>query len=45
MNTDTPILISCRPWFGNGTFTNSLVFTAGIGDESHGLLGEITAAP
>ena len=49
MNTDgNPILINGL-WalrFGNGTFgaTNSLVFTAGIGDESHGLLGEITAA-
>jgi uncharacterized protein (TIGR03118 family) len=32
--------------FGNGTFgtPDSLVFTAGIGDESHGLLGEITPA-
>jgi uncharacterized protein (TIGR03118 family) len=29
--------------FGNGTFgtADSLVFTAGIGDEAHGLLGEI----
>ncbi|MGZ4288183.1 MAG: TIGR03118 family protein [Solirubrobacteraceae bacterium] len=50
MNTDdNPILINGL-WalrFGNGTFgaTNSLVFTTGIGDESHGLLGEITAAP
>ena len=50
MNTDdNPILINGL-WglrFGNGTFgaSNSLVFTAGIGDESHGLLGEITAAP
>ena len=50
MNTDgNPILINGL-WalrFGNGMFgaTNSLVFTAGIGDESHGLLGEITAAP
>ena len=50
MNTDNnPILINGL-WalrFGNGTFgaANSLVFTAGIADESHGLLGEITAAP
>jgi uncharacterized protein (TIGR03118 family) len=49
MNTDgNPILINGL-WalrFGNGTFGSqqSLVFTAGIGDESHGLLGEITAA-
>ena len=48
MSTDgNPILINGL-WalrFGNGTVdaTNSLVFTAGIGDESHGLLGEITA--
>jgi hypothetical protein len=33
-------------WFGNGTFggPGDLVFTAGIADESHGLLGEITPA-
>jgi uncharacterized protein (TIGR03118 family) len=49
MNTDgNPILINGL-WalrFGNGTFASSktLVFTAGIGDESHGLLGEITPA-
>jgi uncharacterized protein (TIGR03118 family) len=32
--------------FGNGTFATSdtLVFTAGIGNEGHGLLGEITPA-
>ena len=32
--------------FGNGTFASpdTLVFTAGIGDESHGLLGEISPA-
>ena len=32
--------------FGNGTFATdgTLVFTAGIGGESHGLLGEITPA-
>jgi uncharacterized protein (TIGR03118 family) len=32
--------------FGNGTFgaANALVFTAGIADEGHGLLGEITPA-
>lgn len=32
--------------FGNGTFATpaTLVFTAGIGDESHGLLGEISPA-
>ena len=32
--------------FGNGTFgaPGTLVFTAGIGDESHGLLGEIVPA-
>jgi uncharacterized protein (TIGR03118 family) len=32
--------------FGNGTFAtnDTLVFTAGIGDESHGLLGEIAPA-
>jgi uncharacterized protein (TIGR03118 family) len=46
MNTDNnPITINGL-WalrFGNGTFgaPGSLVFTAGIGDESHGLLGEI----
>jgi hypothetical protein len=50
MNTDgNPIQINGL-WslrFGNGTFgaTDTLVFTAGIGDESHGLLGEIAAAP
>ncbi len=49
MNTDgNPIQINGL-WalrFGNGTFgaTDTLVFTAGIGDESHGLLGEIAAA-
>ena len=49
MNTDgNPILINGL-WalrFGNGMFANAatLVFTAGIGDESHGLLGEITPA-
>jgi uncharacterized protein (TIGR03118 family) len=49
MNTDgNPILINGL-WalrFGNGTFATdgTLVFTAGIGDESHGLLGEITPA-
>ncbi len=49
MNMDgNPIVINGL-WalrFGNGTFgmPNSLVFTAGIGDESHGLLGEITPA-
>jgi uncharacterized protein (TIGR03118 family) len=48
-NTDgNPITINGL-WalrFGNGTFANpnTLVFTAGIGDESHGLLGEIAAA-
>jgi uncharacterized protein (TIGR03118 family) len=48
-NTDgNPIMINGL-WalrFGNGTFAspNTLVFTAGIGDESHGLLGELTAA-
>jgi uncharacterized protein (TIGR03118 family) len=48
-NTDgNPIVINGL-WalrFGNGTFgaPNSLVFTAGIGDESHGLLGEISSA-
>jgi uncharacterized protein (TIGR03118 family) len=48
-NTDgNPILINGL-WalrFGNGTFATdqTLVFTAGIGDESHGLLGEITPA-
>jgi uncharacterized protein (TIGR03118 family) len=33
--------------FGNGTFgaPGALVFTAGIADEAHGLLGEITPAP
>jgi uncharacterized protein (TIGR03118 family) len=32
--------------FGNGTFADpsALVFAAGIGDESHGLLGELTLA-
>jgi uncharacterized protein (TIGR03118 family) len=49
MNTDgNPILID-GIWalrFGNGTFASdgTLVFTAGIGGESHGLLGEITPA-
>jgi hypothetical protein len=49
MNTDgKPILINGL-WalrFGNGTFATdgTLLFTAGIGDESHGLLGEITPA-
>ena len=49
MNTDgNPILINGL-WalrFGNGTFATdgTLVFTAGIGDEGHGLLGEITPA-
>jgi uncharacterized protein (TIGR03118 family) len=48
-NTDgNPILINGL-WalrFGNGTFAapQTLVFTAGIGDEGHGLLGEITPA-
>jgi uncharacterized protein (TIGR03118 family) len=48
-NTDgNPILINGL-WalrFGNGTFATpqTLVFTAGIGDESHGLLGEIAPA-
>jgi uncharacterized protein (TIGR03118 family) len=49
MNTDNnPIQINGL-WalrFGNGTFAtpDTLVFTAGIGDESHGLLGEINPA-
>jgi uncharacterized protein (TIGR03118 family) len=49
MNTDgNPILINGL-WalrFGNGTFgaKGTLVFTAGIGDEAHGLLGEIAPA-
>ncbi len=49
MNTDgKPIMINGL-WalrFGNGTFAtaDTLVFTAGIGDESHGLLGEIVPA-
>jgi uncharacterized protein (TIGR03118 family) len=49
MNTDgNPILINGL-WalrFGNGTSATdgTLAFTAGIGDESHGLLGEITPA-
>jgi uncharacterized protein (TIGR03118 family) len=49
MNTDgNPILIDGL-WalrFGNGTFATAgtLVFTAGIGGESHGLLGEIVPA-
>ena len=48
-NTDgNPIVINGL-WglrFGNGTFgtPNDLVFSAGIGDESHGLVGEITPA-
>ena len=48
-NTDgNPILINGL-WalrFGNGKFAspNTLVFTAGIGDEGHGLLGEIDSA-
>ncbi len=48
-NTDgNPILIDGL-WglrFGNGTFATdgTLVFTAGIGGEGHGLLGEITPA-
>ena len=45
---DNPILINGL-WalrFGNGTLATdgTLVFTAGIGDEAHGLLGEITPA-
>ena len=46
MNRDgNPIKINAL-WgvrFGNGTFgaRDTLVFTAGIGDESHGLFGEI----
>ena len=45
---DNPIAIDGL-WglmFGNGTFADpgTLVFTAGIGDEGHGLLGEITPA-
>ena len=49
MNTDrNPIQINGL-WalrFGNGNFASpdTLVFTAGIGDESHGLLGEISPA-
>lgn len=49
INTDrNPIAINGL-WglrFGNGTFASdtTLVFTAGIGDESHGLLGEIAPA-
>jgi uncharacterized protein (TIGR03118 family) len=49
MNTDgNPIAIDSL-WglrFGNGTTgtPNSLLFTAGIGGEAHGLFGEITAA-
>jgi len=49
VNTDgNPIRINGL-WalrFGNGTFgtDGTLVFTAGIGDESHGLLGEINPA-
>src|SRR5450755_3093371 len=49
VNTDgNPIRINSL-WalrFGNGTFgtDGTLVFTAGIGDESHGLLGEINPA-
>ena len=48
-NTDgNPIAINGL-WglrFGNGTFGDpgALVFTAGIADEGHGLLGEITPA-
>ena len=48
-NTDgNPIVINGL-WglaFGNGAFgtPNDLVFSAGIGDESHGLVGEITPA-
>jgi len=46
-NTDGNTIAINGLWglrFGNGTFgaTNALVFTAGIGDEGHGLLGEIT---
>ena len=49
MNTDgNPVLINGL-WglrFGDGNFasTGTLVFTAGIGDESHGLLGELSPA-
>ncbi|MBV8956067.1 MAG: TIGR03118 family protein [Solirubrobacterales bacterium] len=49
VNTDNnPIQINGL-WalrFGNGVFgaADTLVFTAGIGDESHGLLGEISPA-
>ena len=46
-NTDGNTIAINGLWglrFGNGTFgaTNALVITAGIGDEGHGLLGEIT---
>jgi uncharacterized protein (TIGR03118 family) len=49
INTDGNPIVIDDLWalrFGNGTFgTNgTLVFTAGIGGESHGLLGEITPA-
>lgn len=48
-NTDGNPIVIDGLWmlrFGNGTFgtPNDLVFTAGIGDESHGLLGEIAPA-
>jgi uncharacterized protein (TIGR03118 family) len=48
-NTDGNTIAINGLWglrFGNGTFgaPNALVFTAGIADEAHGLLGEITAA-
>jgi uncharacterized protein (TIGR03118 family) len=49
-NTDGNTIAIDRLWglrFGNGTFggPGDLVFTAGIGDETHGLLGEIDPAP
>jgi uncharacterized protein (TIGR03118 family) len=49
-NTDGNTIAINGLWglrFGNGTFADpgTLVFTAGIADESHGLLGEITPAP
>jgi uncharacterized protein (TIGR03118 family) len=48
-NTDGNTIAIDGLWglrFGNGTFggPGDLVFTAGIADESHGLLGEITPA-
>jgi uncharacterized protein (TIGR03118 family) len=48
-NTDGNPIVIDHLWglrFGNGTFgsPNSLIFSAGIGDEAHGLVGDISPA-